>query len=474
MPAVRFALVAAALLFPAAAAAQNTGGTRCNAVNTANTRQVMDKQPSGKYNTYMGGGVVVHCPAKQITLRADSMEQYGDEERFYFVGHVYYREPRFNLHSDFLNYYMTEERIVATGNVDATMPNGSRLRGPVATYLRPIPKRRPLAQLSADQRPTITLVQQDSLGRPQPPMQVVANNVFMNGDSLVYAGGHVVITRQEFTASGDSMFLDGQKEIMHLMRDPKIEGRSGTNPFTLVGLLIDLYSRNRKLYRVIARGKGVATSKDIVLHADTIDLRVTDDVLQRAVAWGPGRASAKSPVDSLRADSINVVMPGQQVREIHAVGTAYAESKPDTVKFRTKEMDWMKGDTIIAYFDSLPPKDTTHSPAIRRLVAIDSASAYYNMPPRDTTICTPAINYSKGQRITVTFGAKGVKTVDVSGQTQGILAEPDAADTLNTTMCGKPPIKKPPAKKPGGETPKPAAKRGGGRALAAPIPDHRR
>ncbi len=469
MHAVGFAVLATALLLPASAVAQGTGGTRCNAVNTAETRQFMEKLPSGQYNTYMGGGVVVHCPAKQITLRADSMEQYGDEKRLYLVGHVYYREPRFNLHSDFLNYYMAEERIVATGNVDATMPSGSRLQGPVATYLRPIPKRRPLAQMSADQRPTITLVQLDSLGNPEPPMKVVANNVFMDGDSLVYAGGHVEITRQDVLAHSDSAFLDGQKEIMHLMRGPKIEGRSGTNPFTLVGVLIDLYSRDRQLYRVIARGKGVATSKDVILHADTIDMRVTNDLLERAMAWGPGRASAKSPVDSLLADSIEVLMPGQHVREIHAVAKAYAESKPDTAKFRTKDMDWMKGDTIIAYFDSLAAKDTTHSPAIRRLVAIDNSSAFYNVASNDTTICTPAINYSKGQRITVTFGDKGVKTVNVIGETQGVLAEPDAADTLNTTACGKPP-----AKKPAGKTPEPARKSGRGGAPAAPIPDPRR
>ncbi|HUX32735.1 MAG TPA: hypothetical protein VMV51_02585 [Gemmatimonadaceae bacterium] len=442
------ALAAALLIVPSFAAAQDLGTTRCNAVNTPSTRQFMEKLPSGQYNTYMGGGVIVHCPAKQINLRADSMEQYGDDRRFYLVGHVFYQEPRFSVHSDFLNYFMGDERVVATGNVDATMPSGSRLRGPTATYLRPIPARRPLAQMLATQRPTITLVQKDSLGRLQPPMQVVANTVFMNGDSLVYGGGKVEITRDKFTAHGDSMFLDGPHEIMHLLRDPGIEGTNDSTPFTLVGRLIDLYSHNRKLERVLARGKAVATSKDMKLHADTIDLRITNDVLERAIAWGPGRASAKSPADSLLADSIDVIMPGQHVREIHALGKAYAESKPDTVKFRTKDMDWMKGDTIIAFFDSIPARDTVHSPSIRRIIAIDSASAYYNMAPRDTMLCSPAVSYSKGDRITVTFGPKGVDKVDVVGQTQGILAEPDASDTTNKNICRKTPAKKPDGKPP--------------------------
>ncbi|MDE3128994.1 MAG: hypothetical protein KGL38_13375 [Gemmatimonadota bacterium] len=423
----RGALAALLVAVPAAVRAQGGSPVRCNAINTDSTRQVSIKSPTGKYDTYLGGGVIVRCPSRKIDLRADSMEQYGDQQRFYLVGHVYYQEPRFTLRSDFLNYFMNEERVLATGHVDATMPTGSRLVGPTATYLRPIPGRRPLAQMSADQRPTITLVQQDSAGRPMPPMEVVADHVFMNGDSLVYAGGKVVMTRQEFVANADSMFLDGRTEVMHLYRDPRIEGKSNTRPFTLVGLLIDLFSHDRKLRRVVARGKAVATSQDITLHSDTIDLRVNNDVLEEAVAWGPHRASAKSPTDSLLADSLDVLMPDQHVREIHALGKAYAERKPDSLKFRTKDMDWLRGDTVIAYFDSVPPRDTAKGPRIRRLVAIDSASSYYNMAPRDTTLCVPAVSYSKGQRIVVTFGDKGVSNVDVAGKTMGLLAEPDTS-----------------------------------------------
>ncbi|HEX8725978.1 MAG TPA: hypothetical protein VF737_11385 [Gemmatimonadaceae bacterium] len=444
MRGLRRAVVAAACLAPVTVMGQGTA-TRCNAINTPTTRQTSLKTPTGQYNTYIGGGVVVVCPAKDIHLRADSLEQYGDEKRLYLVGHVDYREPRFAVLSDFLNYYMNEERVVATGNVNATLPHGSSLRGPVATYLRPIPKTRPLASITATGRPTITLIEQDSLGRPEPPMDVIADHVFMNGDSLVYAGGRVQMKRQDLTAHSDSMFLDGQHEILHLVGHPQIAGQKGENPFTLVGTLIDLFSRDQKLDRVLARGAAVATSKDLTLHADTIDFRVTDDVLQRARAWGPSRASAKAPTDSLQADSIDVIMPGQRAREIHAIGRAYAETKPDSVKFHTTEMDWMRGDTILAKFDTVPPADTTQAPKIKQLTAIDSASAFYNMAPRDSTLCVPAMNYSKGSRIVVTFGAKGAEQVDVVGKTVGIFAEPN--DSLPENRCAPPP-KQPDAKPP--------------------------
>ncbi len=428
------AVVLAASLAPAVALAQDST-TRCNAINTDSTRQHSVKTYSGQYNSFFGAGVVVVCPAKKIHLRADSAEQYSDQKRFYLVGHVFYREPRFTLHSDFLNYYMAEERVVATGHVRATMPSGSRLRGPEATYLRPIPKTRPLAIVTATGRPTITLIQRDSLGHPSPPTDVTANHVYMQGDSLVYAGGAVQIARNDFTAHSDSLYLDGRHDVLHLIGHPVIRGAQGRHPFTLVGTLIDLFSHEQKLRRVLAKGKGLATSKDLRLVADTIDLRVENDLLHEAMAWGPGGASAKAPTDSLIADSLDVIMPHQQVREIHAIGNAYAARKPDSVKFHTKDMDWLQGDTILATFDSVPPKDTAQSPRLRRLVAIDSARAYYHLAPQDTTLCVPAVSYSTGQRITVAFGAKGVERVDVIGKTLGVLAEPD---TSTRAQCAKP------------------------------------
>lgn len=444
------AFTAILLSAPAALGAQET--TRCNAINTDSTREVdIRNQATGTYNAFFGGGIVVICPEKKIHLRADSAEQYGDDKRFHLIGHVYYEEPRFTLHSDLLDYFMAQERIVATGNVDATMPSGSRLKGPMANYLRAIPKTRPLAELTAPGRPTITLIQHDSTGRPAPPMDVTADHVFTKGDSaatsVVNAGGDVVIVRTDLTAHSDSMFLDGANNVLHLIGKPKVEGTKGANPFTLVGTRIDLYSSNQKLNRVLARGQAVATSKDLNLRADSIDFRVTNDVLERAMAWGKtSRAAARSPSDSMMADSIDVIMPHQRAREIHAIGRAYAESKPDTVKFHTKDMDWMRGDTILAFFDTLPPKDTAQGPKMKQLVAIDSAKAYYNMAARDTLLCVPAISYSTGHRIIVSFGDKGVEHVDVTGKTAGMLVEPN--DSVSENRCPKAPAKKPDDKKP--------------------------
>ena len=423
---------ALAVVLPAPAFAQRGAADRCEVVSESGKNQI--KMPSGQYDTYWSQHVVAKCPAKKIVIKADSMEQHGDEKRIYLIGHVYYEEPKYNVHSDFLTYFQGDERIVAIGNVDARMSNGSALKGPNATYLRPIEKTRPRAKLTATARPTITIVDKDAAGKPTPPMTVIATTVVMDGDSLVYGSGLVNIVREQFTATADSMFLDGPKETMHLLRNPVIRGeKDKARPFTLTGLFIDLFSKDRKLRRVVSRGKANAVSQDLTLVSDTIDLRVNDDVLERAMAWGPQRATAKSPAQSLLADSIDVLMPGQRVHEIRAVRKAYAEAKPDTVKFRADsgDMDWLRGNTVIAYFDTMPPKDTTQSPRVRQLLAIESAAAYYHRPASDSTCRKPVIIYSTGKRITANFNEQGVSLVVVDSAVLGGTFEPSPG-------CGKP------------------------------------
>jgi hypothetical protein len=339
--------------------------------------------PSKQYNSYIGGGVIARCPAQKLVLRSDSLESYGDEGRFFFIGHVDYKAPQLALKSDFLTYFQREERLLAVVNVDATLPSGSKLKGPSLEFFKSIPKVRPQQRGIAIGRPTITLVERDAQGRAQPPATVTGNNVWLEGDSIVSSQGEVVVVRTELTATGDSLFLDSGKGILRMMRNPRINGTKG-RPFTLVGETIDLLSRRKKLERVLAKNSAQATSEDLILKADSIDMRVTDDLLQRAVAWGKNRARATSPTQTVISDSIDVLMPGQRVREMHAVRGASAEGAPDSTHFRTSEKDRLMGDTIIARFDSAFVRDTAAKPRIRQLVSIGHATSLQHLAPRDT------------------------------------------------------------------------------------------
>ena len=62
----------------------------------------------------------------------DSAEQYPDHDLV--IGHASYDEPRLHVTSDFLNYFPNDETVRAVGHVDARLPSGSRLVGPIAEY----------------------------------------------------------------------------------------------------------------------------------------------------------------------------------------------------------------------------------------------------------------------------------------------------------------------------------------------------
>jgi hypothetical protein len=419
-------LVLAACAMPMVIEAQSP--TRCRLIEQPTTRLSFDSLPGVGQVIFIGGGVSLNCPGRGITLKGDSAEQYSDHD--YVIGHVIFDDPRFHVTSDFLNYYPNEEKVVAVGNVNARLPSGSTLVGPIAEYKRAVPRVRTRAELRAQSRPTITIVEKDSTGKATTPTTVVAERVFMDGDSLIYANGQVVITRPEITATADSVFLDQTREIVQLRRRPELKGKK-EKPYTLKGEAIDLYSRNRKLNRVISRANATAVSDSMTLQSDTIDLRVVNDLLDHAYAWGgpASRARALSPSQNLQADSIDVWMPGQKVREIRAVRRAFAEGKPDSVRFRVEQpdtTDWMKGDTITARFDSTATTDTAKSPRLRKLTASGRATSLYHLAPSDSAERRPAINYVVARLINVDFDKQRVATVTTVDSVHGVYLEPRA------------------------------------------------
>ena len=409
-----------------------------------NPANIRTDPATGKRTTYLGGGIVAHCIGQGNTLTADSAEYYEAEGRLYLVGHVHYTEPRATVDSRTMTYYQNDDHLHAEGDVVAVQPNGSTLRGPVADYYRSTPQR-PLARMFAPGRPTVTLIQKDTSGRGRPPdtANVIANQIVMEGDSLVYASGRVEITRPDLVATGDSAFMDSGRDFARLMREPSVQGK-GTRTFTLTGGVIDIYSRNRQVERVVATPKGHALSKDLELVADSIDLRMQNNQLERAMAWGKSRAHAVSPDREIIADSIDAIMPGQRIREVRALRKAYAESNPDSGVV-SKQRDWMSGDTIVAHFDSLVTADTSSKPRIREIIAEGNAKSFYQMKNSKGPQTEPTVNYVTGRIIDIMFEDAKVATVTVTGKATGVMIEPAAVSTGDKPGAGTAQTNKPPA-----------------------------
>jgi lipopolysaccharide export system protein LptA len=451
----RLAAVALALPTGASLGAQEARSGQCLFVFRSRTGSPLNmvRQPSGLFNWYIGRRAEGECKEQQITVVADSVEYYGDARLLYLIGNVDYREPRLTLRSQRLTYWLNDEHLRAEGNVDATLPSGTKLTGPEADYYRPAPGIRRTSRMIAPRRPTILLVETDSTGRRGDPTTLVANTVIMDNDSLVYATGRVVITRTDVVARGDSAFMDGGREYARLMKAPRIEGK-GDDPFTLTGTLVELYGSQRTLSRVVSSGQARAVSRDVTLTADTLDLRLTESKMDRVYAWGGSRARAVSPEYDIIADSLDVRMPGQRVREVYAVRDAFAQSNPDSTRMRSTEKDWLRGDTILAQFDTLAaPGDTSRRPRIRDLVANGNARSYYQVATGDGRDAPPSINYVRGRVIMVTFQDQEVDRVTITEQAAGVYLEAPRAGADTTLRAPRDTVTAPASPPAGGRTP---------------------
>ena len=478
------ATVIAAMLLAGAGVDAQTAGGRCNIelrAATDSTRvSTTTSTPNGPRNVFIGGRVLALCQNQDVRLVADSAEWYQQAQVLYLIGNVRYTEPRARVSSDQMNYFQVDERLLAIGHVEATLPSGSVMRGDSATYYRAVRGIRPSTRLVAQNRPRLWLSQRDSTGKTTEPVQVTANQLTTENDSLVYAGGKVEITRSDLDARSDSAFLDSGNELARLMIQPVIIGK-GERGYTLRGRQVELYTRNRLVQRVLAQAEARVTSEDLLLTSDTIDLRVDGNRAQAAYVWGKSRARAVSPDRDLIADSLAVRMPDQRLHEVRAFRGAVVTTIPDTAQIRSGEKDWLRGDTIFAFFDSTgrvrnrapaaaagparaasPARTLTRAPApgslptrpdssratpastspasapvtggsvdtataapqLEQMQAIGHASARYQVPAQGGTPDRPGINYSRGERITVVMDSSGVSRVQIDENAVGVYLEP--------------------------------------------------
>lgn len=449
-------------------------GQRCilNLTNTPDTRVLIITDPlSGKRTTYLGGGVVGVCARQNIRIVADSAESYEQNRLYFLIGDVKYREDRVSLDADRLTYFQGDERLLAEGNVVAVMEDSSSMTGPRAEYFRAVTGIRTSPRIVATGRPTLRMYETDSTGRRQTqPVTLIANTIVGEGETLFVAHGRVELDRVDLKARGDSAMLDNNRQFSRLMKQPVVESK-GSQPFTLTGRVIDVFGNSRRLDRVMSRDSASAKSSDLTLTADTVDLRIRNDQLERAYAFGagPGLARAVTSERTMVADSLYVSMPEQRIHELHAVGQAYAESDPDSTKIVTGQRDWLKGDTIVALFDTaaaskraardrLPRRDSTavrdsiaardsaDRPVIQELIARGSASSFYQIPNNKGEKAQPGLNYVRGEVIRVDFREGEVETVTVKKQAAGMYLEPTPIDTSSTRRDAR--STRPPARRP--------------------------
>jgi hypothetical protein len=278
-------------------------------------------------------------------------------------------------------------------------------------------------------RPRIVYATTTPGTKPAEPYIIVANRVRLKGSDRLWAGGKVTIDRSDFSAKGDSLRLDtGKGSDGTLIGGAPVMRGLGADSFSLSGRRLDLKLDQRELTYVTAKGNGHAVSKEWDLVADTIGLDLNNRKLEQTLAWGDSiRPYAKSPAYAMRADSLALDTPAQQLREVRGFGSAWLGGTMDSA---SKQRDWIRGETVIANFVQRDSAGTSRT-ALSRIVARKAAQSYHvdanaRHPER------PSINYARGDVIVMTMSpaeSGGVDRVDIRGQVDGVQLEASEAPT---------------------------------------------
>jgi hypothetical protein len=374
-------------------------------------------------NYFAGGNVQLGCRGQQISMQSDSVASYGGNV-VHFIGNVKYRDSTLTMDADNGTYYKNGEKWEARGRVVTNnLRTGSKLTGPALDYYRVVKGVRDSLEMYATGRPRIEYATGEPGAPPGEPYIVVADRVRMKGGERLWGGGKVTIDRSDFSARGDSLRLDTGKgsDGTLIGGNPLMRGL-GRDSFSLTGRRLDLRLNRRELTYVMAKGNGHAVSKEWDLVADTIGLDIRSRKLEQTLAWGDStRPYANSPSYAMRADSLALDTPGQQLKEVRGFGKAWLGG---TIDARTKQRDWMRGDTVVAQFVQRDSAGTKRA-ALNRITARKGAQSFHldsdqRHPDR------PSINYARGDLIVMTMkqGVRsGVDRVDIRGQVDGIQLE---------------------------------------------------
>lgn len=412
-------LLAALALGALASAQRQEQGCVLRVVTAPGTRSHYSQTAPGVSRLDVGGGLEATCG--DAWMRADSASYHEGPEILYLIGRVEYRDSTRTLQARRVTYHSAEERMVADGNVRLTArASGSTLTGPVVHYWPPTDAR-PTERLFAPQRSRLTLYPERSV-EERAPLEVEGDRIYLRGDSAIAVAGGARATQPDFDASADSMNVDFGANELWLLGSPQ----------------------------VVAEGT--------TLRGDTLRGELREREIERVEAWP--NAHATSEEYALHGDSIDALMPNQQLREVIAVRHAIAEAFNEVAaRDSVTPKDWVSGDTIVGHFEPKMPEsqrangDASRGVELKSLVATGDARALYHVSDRSRPHLPPAINYVRGARVRVLFAGGEVTEARVDGPSIGVYAEPREAPSdsvAEDTLRAATPDTLPP------RTPKPA------------------
>jgi hypothetical protein len=430
---------------------------------------------NGMRTVFSGGGVWARCLGQPTTIYGDSMAFFEASNTLQFVGRVKFRDSTGTLDADKVTYWSRIEHLYAEGNVfTRNLASGTEMRGPNMDLYRVAPGVRDTQEVLANGRPTIRLMPADTTRADTTnPFIIIADRVYLKHTDRMWGSGHVILHRIDMDAFSDSASINLRDSIGYLIGSPVIDGYDTTRfkaaqlplfhvdtvrqgrrvrldtirlvqidprpdsqvQYKLTGQRVRFnLTHGQQVRRVVSMGMADALGPDWHLTSDTLDMAVDSGKIQRAQAWGrERRGTAISGLNTVLADSLDIQMPGQVMRQVWAYRGARASSKADST---WPENDWLAGDSLHATFaesDSAGRRRST----LDDVIAFGTARAYYHTVNQQDSSGAMGISYSRGDKINIAMQDGKVHTVDIVGKVDGVYLEPllpgdTIADSLKT------------------------------------------
>jgi len=407
-----------------------------------------------------------------VEIWADSSISYAATGLDHLIGNIRFLDDAGELRADEARYFSEQGRLQASGNVfvQDTL-EGFTIENGALVYLRPTDFREE-AEITVSitddlSRPRAILLMKSEdapLASPEPeevlevseedsmdiPYTVEGDRIFLRGGSYFYSVGDVMIERDSILAFADSVEYDGDEETVHLEGSAKVEGSN----YNLVGKTIDMVLEANSLNTIAAHEEAILNGEDLTITSPEIRLYMDDGLLNRLVALSPlngnenpSSSSVPQPVAvgedfELTADSLDISLPDEVLEKIFAAGQARSVSSArDSLNVdllpEIAKSDWLEGDTVIVTFESNAPAPSeggavtdTSDPdyRIEKIIARVGARSLYRLIPSDTAalpgIDAPAIHYVMGDEITIIMNEGEADQLEVEGRTRGFHLEP--------------------------------------------------
>ncbi|HSJ10631.1 MAG TPA: hypothetical protein VK928_11985 [Longimicrobiales bacterium] len=438
----RIALVVSILLPGAALRASAQETTTCYHVDRPGSEAIGTQ--GGAVMTFVNP--MFRCDGGTRTMTADNANFSQAARRIDLFGNVVIQDAERTLTTDRAVYLSAQRRLEAIGNgVLTDRTTGSVIRGDLINMYLETATRPQRVEATATSGIARAILKRVEPGAAPDSTIIDAHQINIEGEQSFRAIGNAVLTRDSLRATGHSIEYRQESGAMMiagagLVMLPRQELRGDSIDATL--------GDDEQIREVLTRHNASLTAPEMEVRAGAVRLFFEEGAVSRMVAmnWEPVRgapAPGRPRVDAeeflMVSDSIDVLAPGGEISEAAAIGNAYGERiTPDSLRARLPEVsardsaliasDWMRGDTVRAFFVANPDTVSDASAEARvmdRLMAAGSpAQSVYRIVNVDRPDDALSVNYLSAQRIEVQFAKGVVFVVTAEGDAKGVYVQP--------------------------------------------------